>query len=166
MDRDTWALLDIHNVALKATTVKMCYIMLCIMPLLWLFGIIPPLGKSCACSYYVIVFKLIETSMTKNLAENINKLCWYRSLSHIILYIMSHYDFHLTYLEALVLWVIEQLQVFFFGGSPTYSILRSFTNIAASCFSYAILFYYINVAYSRIPGKYFAHYRLPWIRRL
>ena len=162
MDRDTWALLDIHNFWLKAT-VTMSYIILCIMPFLWLFGIVPPLGKSYACSYCVIVFKLIETSMNKNLAENIKKLCRYRSLSHIILYIISHYDFHLTYLEALVLWVIEQLQVFCFGGSPTYSILRSFANIAASCTSYAVLFYYINVAYSRIPGKYFAHYRLPWI---
>ena len=74
---------------------------------------------------------------------------------------MSHYDFYISHLEALVLWVTEQLQVFCFGGSPTYSILRSFTNIAASCSSYAILFYYINVADSRIPGKYVAHYRLP-----
>ena len=101
--------------------------------------------------------------MNKNRAENIKILFWYRSSSYIILYIMSHYDFYIPYLEALVLWVIEQLQVFCFGGSPTYSILRSFTNIAASCSSYAILFYYINVADSRIPGKYVAHYRLPWI---
>ena len=146
MDRDTWVLLDIHNFWLK-TTVKMSYIILCIMPILWLFGIIPPLGKSHACACYVIVLKLIEMLMIKDL------------VSHIILYIMSHYDFYIPYLEALVLWVIEQLQVFCFGGSPTYSILRSFTNIAASCTSYAVLFYYINVADSRIPGK-FSHYRL------
>ena len=161
MDRDTWALLDIHSFWLKAT-VKMSYIILCLMPFLWLFGIIPPLGKSYACAYSVIIFKLIKTSMTKNLAKNIKKLCWYWLLSHIILYTLSHYDFHPPYLEALVLWVIEQLQVFCFGGSPTYSILRSFTNIAVSCTSYAVLFYYINVADSRIPGK-FSHYRLRWI---
>ena len=101
--------------------------------------------------------------MTKNRAENIKRLFWCRSSSYNILYIMSHYDFYISHLEALVLWVTEQLQVFCFGGSPTYSILRSFINIVASCSSYAILFYYINVADARIPGKYFAHYRLPWI---
>ena len=73
MDRDTWALLDIHSFWLKAT-VKMSYIVLCFMPFLWLFGIIPPLGKTYACAYYVIVFKLIKNVHDQKSCRKYEKL--------------------------------------------------------------------------------------------
>ena len=44
-------------------------------------------------------------------------------------------------LEALVLWMVEQCQIFVFGGTATSSMSKSFTNIIASAFSLMGLLY-------------------------
>ena len=41
--------------------------------------------------------------------------------------------------EAFMLWLIEQWQIFGFGGTATFTITRSFANIALSCIPYAAI---------------------------
>ena len=58
----------------------------------------------------------------------------------------------ISILEALILWMIEQWQIFGFGGTSTFSIARSFSNIAASVAIFAILLY-STFAGNGIEGK-------------
>ena len=51
--------------------------------------------------------------------------------------------------EALVLWMVEQLQIFGFGGSPTCSIAKSFTNFLASLLEFLILLYFTMAGQNR-----------------
>ena len=51
--------------------------------------------------------------------------------------------------EALVLWMIEQMQIFGFGGSPTCSITKSFTNILASLLTFLTLLYFTMAGQNR-----------------
>ena len=44
-------------------------------------------------------------------------------------------------LEALILWLAEQWQIFVFGGTATSSICKSFINMIASALATSILLY-------------------------
>ena len=67
--------------------------------------------------------------------------------------------------EALVLWMIEQIQIFGFGGSSTCSIAKSLTNFLASMLTFLTLLYFTMAGQNR-KGMLQFNFRLSFLTRL
>ena len=68
------------------------------------------------------------------------------NFSSIVVLILYSVNFALfLILEALVLWMVEQCQIFVFGGTATSSMSKSFTNIIASVLSLMGLLYLSSI---------------------